>query len=151
VRLASTLFALSLASPLLAQSMPQAALKAKKVVVLNDTHSFAVEQGAEAQLKQWGRMTVVGDIDGADLVLSFTKKAGHSTQSTQKESADGKPNEYGFSVSSESTVEMSASTRDGFAPFYKTYTHSEKAQAGRDCVSAFINAWLDAQRAAAER
>ena len=136
----ATLFASAAA---LAQSFPAPALHAKTVVILNDTHSLAVEKGAEDELKQWGRLKVVDRIDKADLVLSFSRKSSHTATGT-----NDAPSSYGMTVTSDTTIEMVASTRDGIAPFYKTYTHEAKEKAGHDCAAAFVSAWLsETQRA----
>jgi hypothetical protein len=111
----------------LAQLFPKAALRAKSVVILNDTHAFAVQQSAEAELNRWGRMHVVSRIESADVVLSFSNRS----------AADGTP-----------TVVMTASTRDNPAPFFKTFTREKEAGAGHDCTTAFENAWTaEAERA----
>ncbi len=125
---------------------PPEALKAHTVIILNDTHTMAVEEGATAELKQWGRLTVVNDLDSADIVLHFTKATSHSTSNSQTKDEKDNNTSYGFSVTSSSTIRMEATEKGGFATFYSTTTDDSKQKAGRTCAEAFISAFQDAQR-----
>ena len=123
-----------------------AALAAKTVAVLNDTHAHGVEEGAEAELKEWGRLKVVDDLDSADLVLHFSKKSERETSHTNKTDANGNPTDYGFTITSESKVYMTVTMKDGFDSFYKTETTEGKQKAGRVCVQSFIRAWQNTKQ-----
>src|ERR1700686_2346173 len=70
---------------------PRAALAARTVAIVNNTHNEAVEQGAEEALRRWGRFTVVDDAGTADITLTFDKKSEHAGSSTQTTGDDGKP------------------------------------------------------------
>jgi hypothetical protein len=59
------------------EPMPKAAFTAKTVAILHDGKTGEVSDGAEEQLKRWGRFTVVDDADSADIVLRFDKKLDH--------------------------------------------------------------------------
>jgi opacity protein-like surface antigen len=107
-------------------AFPPSALGAKTIAVLNDTHTGTVEEGAEDALKQWGHFKLIDDPDAADVVLHFSKKSEHSTSSAQKTDANGNPTDYGFTISSDTTIEMTATTKDGFSSFYSTTTKEGK-------------------------
>src|ERR1700753_2566433 len=88
-RALALLLAPVLAVAALAQEpIPQAALTARTVAILNDTKTGEVSDGALEQLKRWGRFTVVDDSDSADIVLRFDKKTDHEKQN--KQSTDDK-------------------------------------------------------------
>ena len=46
----------------------------RTIVILHDTKTGEVSDGALEQLKRWGRFTIVDDADSADIVLRFDKK-----------------------------------------------------------------------------
>ena len=127
-------------------SIPPKILAAKTVIVLNETHTGTVEDGAEDELKQWGRLKMTDDLDAADVVLRFSKKSEHATSNSQKTDANGHPTDYSFNITSDSTIHMTATSKDGFAPFYTTETKDGKQKAGKECVQAFIAAWQQAQQ-----
>jgi hypothetical protein len=128
-------------------SIPPAVLGAKTVIVLNETHTSTVEDGAEEELKQWGRLKLTDDLDAADLVVNFSKKTRHETSNSQKADANGNPSDsYSFNFSTDSTIYMTVKARDGVAPIYSTETREGKQKAGRECVQAFITAWQAARQ-----
>jgi hypothetical protein len=146
-----TLIACAVLTPLLlvpgslAQSstvIPPAVLGAKTVIVLNETHTSTVEDGAEEELKQWGRLKLTDDLDAADLVVNFSKKTTHETSSSQKPDSS----DYSFNITSDSTIYMTVKAKDGIVPIYSTESKDGKQKAGRECVQAFIAAWQAARQ-----
>ncbi len=127
-------------------ALPPALLGAKTVIVLNETHTSTVEDGAEEELKQWGRLKLTDDLDAADLVVNFSKKTRHETSNTQKTDENGKPSEYSFNITSDSTIYMTVTAKNGVAPVYSTESKDGKQKAGRECVQAFIAAWQAARQ-----
>ncbi|RRA47630.1 hypothetical protein D1Y84_04310 [Acidipila sp. EB88] len=125
---------------------PPVVLAAKTVVILNDTHTMTVEDGATAALKQWGRLQVIDHVDAADIVLHFSKASTHDTSNSQTRDPKDNSQSYGFSVSSSTDVKMTATAKGGFAEFYSTSTGDGKQKAGRECAQSFIEAFQDAQR-----
>jgi hypothetical protein len=124
---------------------PPAAFAAHTVAVLNETHNSGVLNGALGELREWNHWKVIDDPSSADLVLDFNRKSSHDGSSSDKPGDDGKPS-YSYSMSFGSSVHMTATTKDGFSPFYTTTTDDDKQKAGRECVQAFIAAYQDAQR-----
>jgi hypothetical protein len=133
------------ASALAQDAVPPKVLGAKTVIVLNETHTMAVEDGAEAELKQWGHLRLVETTDEADIVIQFDKKTEHSP--TSSDPGDGKS--WSGGVTFGTHVNMTATERGGFAPFFQTRTDDSKEKAGRTCVQKLISSWQDAQRRAA--
>lgn len=127
------------------QPFPKAALTAKTVVIVNNTHNDAVTEGAIEVLKRWGRFTIVDDSDAADLVLTFDKKTEHEGASTQKTGDDGKP-DTNYSVSFSSSIHMKATLKGGDSSFYTTTTGDSKKKAGAGCVLDLQRAYLEAPR-----
>src|SRR5579859_3120816 len=70
---------------------PKAALTAKTVTIVNNTHQEGVIDGATDAIKRWGHFTIVDDPDAADITLVFDKKSEHEKTSTQKAGDDGNP------------------------------------------------------------
>lgn len=122
---------------------PRQVFTAKTVAILNHTHNDAVEEGALEGLKRWGKFTVVDDPDTADIVLSFDKKNGHEGKSTEKENTDGKPPDYGYSMSFGSSITMKATMKGGDSPFYTSTTSDSKKKAGATCILNLQNAYLE--------
>jgi hypothetical protein len=137
------LLALTAAVATLAQSsIPNIALAAKTIAILNDTKTGEVSEGALEQLKRWGHFTVVDDTDSADIVLRFDKKTDREKQNSQ--STDDKGNTSysgGFSFSSQ--VHMRAYLKGADSPFYTTKTDDSKKKAGISCVTSFEKAWIE--------
>lgn len=124
---------------------PPAAFTVHTVAVLNDTHNAGVLDGATGELKQWGHWKVIDDPMSADVVLDFSKKGQRSGSSSDKPGSDGKPS-YSYSMSFSSTIQMTATTKDGLTPFYTTTTEDDKQKAGRECVQSLIAAYQAAVR-----
>ena len=125
-------------------AFPPEAMAAKTVAILNDTKTGTVTDGATEELKQWGHLRVVDDPESAEIVLHFTRQTAHDRSNSQAADANGNPtNNYGFSYSFSSSIQMTATTKDGFAPFYTTTTKDSKQKAGTECVQAFIGAYQD--------
>jgi hypothetical protein len=134
---------IAVAGPITAQSsavFPPSAFKVHTVAVMNETHNAGVMSGATEALKDWGHWKQIDDPMSADLVLDFGKKSDHSGSSSDRPATDGKPS-YSYSMSFSSKIEMSATTKDGFNPFYTTTTSEDKQKAGRACVQSFISAY----------
>ena len=131
---------------------PEAALKAKTVAVVNDTHDPKVADGALAALRSWGQFTVVDDPSVADITLRFDKTNEHSGAATpQKTDADGKPagdSSYGYSFSSSSQIHLKVYLKDGDSAFWTTKTDDSKVKAGMGCVNAFHTAFRVAKAGA---
>jgi hypothetical protein len=126
------------------ESMPQAALAAKTIAILNDTKTGEVADGALEQLKRWGRFTVVDDPDTADIVLRFDKKTDREKQNSQ--STDDKGNtSYSATMSFSSQVHMRAYLKGSDTPFYTTKTDDSKKKAGVTCTTSFEKAWIEAR------
>ena len=130
---------------------PAGVLEAKSVVILNETHTGTVEDGANEALKQWGHWKVTDDLDAADVVLSFRKKSERTTSGSTKPDDTGSSASYGVTFSTDATITMTATAKGGFAPFYTTETKDAKQKAGRECVQAFIGAWQDEKKRVAGR
>jgi hypothetical protein len=126
------------------EPMPQAALAAKTVAILNDTKTGEVSDGALEQLKRWGRFTVVDDSDSADIVLRFDKKTDREKQN--KQSTDDKgTTSWSTTMSFSSQVHMRAYLKGSDTPFYTTQTDDSKKKAGVTCVTSFEKTWLEAR------
>jgi hypothetical protein len=123
-------------------TIPPTVLGAKTVIVMNETHTSTVEDGAEDELKQWARLKLTDDLDAADLVVNFSKKTRHETSSSQKPDS----NDYSFNITSDSTIYMTVTAKNGMAPVYATESKDGKQKAGRECVQAFISAWQAARQ-----
>lgn len=121
--------------------LPRAAFGAKTVVILNNTHNSAVEQGAVEALKRWGKFTVVEDPDLADITLTFDKKSEHEGSSSQKPDIDGNPSSS-YSLSFSSSIHMSATLKGDSAAFYNTTTSESKKKAGAECITKLQQAYL---------
>ena len=132
---------------------PAAALSAKTVAVVNDTHDPKVVDGALAALRSWGQFTVVDDPSVADITLRFDKSKERSGSATpQKTDTDGKPvgdPTYGYSFSSSSQIHLKVYLKDGDAAFWTTKTDDSKVKAGMGCVNGFHTAWRAAKAGAA--
>lgn len=134
------------AASLFAQApIPAAALSAHTVAIENLTHNDAVGQGAEAALRDWGKLQVVGDPDTADLTLRFEKSTAHDGESTQKPGSDGGSSSYSYSLSFSSKITMHAYLKNGEASFYSTTTDDSKRKAGVSCVNSMREAFRAAQ------
>jgi hypothetical protein len=131
---------------------PPAVLTAKTIAVVDDTREKDVEKGAEETLASWGQFRVIEDPTLADVTLRFDKSREHDGQSTQKTDANGKPTDYGYSMSFSSSIHMKAYLKDGETPFYTTKTDDSKRKAGVSCVNdfhaAYRAAWQKAHPAA---
>ena len=136
-----------------ASGFPSAALMAKTVAIVNDTHDPKVADGALAALRSWAQFTVEDDPSAADLTLRFDKTKEHSGSSTpQKTDADGKPvgdSSYGYSFSTSSQIHMKVYLKDGDSAFWTTKTDDSKVKAGMGCVNEFHTAWRAAKAAGA--
>jgi hypothetical protein len=121
--------------------LPKAVFSAKTVVILNETHNDAVEQGALEALKRWGKFTVVDDPDQADITLTFSKKSDHEGSSSQKPDKDGNPSSS-YSLSFSSSIRMSASLKGTSSSFYTASTSESKKKAGAACVTDLQQAYL---------
>ena len=132
-----------------ATEFPAAALSAKTVAIVNDTHDPKVVDGALTALRSWGQFTVVDDPSVADLTLRFDRSKERSGAATpQKTDADGKPvgePSYGYSFSSSSQVHLKVFLKDGDATFWTIKTGDSKVKAGMGCVNAFHTAWRSAK------
>jgi hypothetical protein len=114
--------------------LPKAVFAAKTVVILNNTHNEAVEQGALEALKRWGRVTVIDDADAADVVLTFDKKSEHEGTSSEKTGDDGKPSSN-YSMSFSSSIHMRAVLKGSDSSFYTATTSESKKKAGAECIT----------------
>jgi len=123
---------------------PKAALAAKTVAIVNNTHQDGVVDGATEALKRWGRFTVVDDPDSADITLVFDKKSEHDKTTTEKTGDDGKT-ESGFSMSFSSAIHMRATVKGSDAAFYTTTSGDSKKKAGGGCISDLQRAYLAAR------
>lgn len=128
-----------------AHPLPQPALMAKTVAIVNNTHNSAVGEGATEAVKRWGRFTIIDDSDVADLTLTFDKKSEHEGSSTQKTGADGKP-DTSYSVTFSSSIHMRATVKGSESAFYSTTTDESKKKAGSVCVLDLQKAYLAAPR-----
>jgi hypothetical protein len=124
------------------QSIPQIALTAKTIAILNDTKTGEVSDGALEQLKRWGHFTVVDDTDSADIVLRFDKKTDHEKQSSQSTDDKGTTS-YSGGLTFSSQVHMRAYLKGADSPFYTTKTDDSKKKAGISCVTSFERAWIE--------
>ena len=140
----SLIATLSLASAL-GQSdsfpFPKPVFAAKTVIVFNETHNEAVEQGATEALKRWGKFTVVDDPDQADITLTFDKKSEHEGASSQTQDKDGKPSSS-YSMSFSSSIHMHATLKGSSVAFYNATTTESRKKAGAECVTDFQQAYL---------
>ncbi len=121
--------------------LPKPVFKAKTVVILNNTHNADVEQGAVEALKRWGKLTVIDDVDLADITLTFDKKSGHEGTSSQKPDKDGNPSSS-FGVSFSSSIHMSATLKGESTAFYNATTSESKKKAGAECVTDLQQAYV---------
>ena len=121
--------------------LPQPAFKAKTVIILNETHNPAVEQGALESLKRWGKFTVIDDPDLADITLTFDKKAEHGGSSTQKPDKDGNPSSS-YSLSFSSSIHMSATLKGDSTAFFNATTTESKKKAGAECITDLQQAYV---------
>ena len=135
----------SASSQMNVRPFPKAAMTAKTVAIVNDTHNDAVSDGAVEALKRWGRFTIVDDSDAADIVLTFDKKSEHEGTSTQKTGDDGKT-DSGYSVTFSSSIHMKATVKGGDSSFYSTTTGDSKKKAGSSCILDLQRAYLAARR-----
>ena len=126
------------------QSMPRAAFAAKTIAILNDTKTGDISDGALEQLKRWGRLAVVDDVDSADIVLRFDKKTERESQSKQSTDDKGTTTWSGAWTTS-SHVHMRAYLKGSKSPFYATQSSDSKKKAGASCVTSFEKAWLEAR------
>ncbi len=125
--------------------LPKAALMAKTVAIVNNTHNDAVSEGAVEALKRWGHFTIVDDSDAADITLTFEKKSEHEGTSTQKTGDDGKP-DTSYSVTFSSSIRMKATLNGGDNAFYSTTTSESKKKAGAGCILDLQRAYMAAPR-----
>lgn len=141
------LFMLGAASPALLRGqingaqIPPAALAAHTVAIVNETHNEDVEKGAEAAIRDWGKLRLVDDPDTADVTLHFDKTREHDGESSHKTDADGNPTDYSYSVSFSSKIHMHAYLKNGYTPFYSTTTDDSKRKAGVSCVDDLRSAY----------
>lgn len=120
---------------------PPAVLTAKTIAVVNETKTPDVEKGAEETLASWSQFKVVDDPAVADVTLRFDKNRTHEGRDTQKTDANGKPTDYGYSMSFGSSIQMKAYLKDSDTPFYTTKTDDSKKKAGVSCVNDFHSAY----------
>ena len=99
------------------------------------------EQGAIETLKRWGKLTVIDDSDLADITLTFDKKSGHESTSSQKTNSDGTPS-TSYGVSFGSSITMKATLKSAATSFYTTTTSDSKKKAGASCVLDFQSAYV---------
>jgi len=125
--------------------LPKAALTAKTVAIVNNTHNDAVSEGALEALKRWGHFTIVDDSDTADITLTFEKKNEHEGTSTQKTGDDGKP-DTNYSITFSSSIRMKATLKGADSAFYSTTTGDSKKKAGAGCILDLQRAYLAALR-----
>jgi len=125
--------------------LPKAALAAKTVAIVNNTHNDAVSEGAVEALKRWGHFTIVDDSDMADITLTFEKKSEHEGTSTQKTGDDGKP-DTNYSISFSSSIRMKATLKGSESAFYSTTTGESKKKAGAGCILDLQRAYLAAPK-----
>lgn len=116
-----------------AHPLPKPVFIAKTIVILNNTHNEAVEQGAVEALKRWGKFTIVDDPDLADITLTFDKKSEHDGTSSQKPDKDGNPSSS-YSMSFSSSIHMHASLKGASGSFYNATTTEGKKKAGAECI-----------------
>ena len=129
-----------------AKPLPAAVLSAKTIAVVNDTRDSQVTKGAEAALQSWGQFKVVDDPQLADVTLRFEKTRSHEGQSTQKTDDNGKPTDYGYSMSFGSSITMKAYVKDADAAVFSTKTEDSKTKAGMSCVNDFHTAYRTARQ-----
>ena len=120
--------------------LPTPVFRAKTIIILNETHNEAVEQGAVEAIKRWGKFTIVDDPDQADITLTFDKKSEHVGTSTQKPDKDGNPSSS-YSMSFGSSVHMHATLKGSSATFYNATTSEAKKKAGAECVTDLQQAY----------
>ena len=121
--------------------LPKPVFAAKTIIIFNNTHNEAVEEGALEALKRWGKFTVVEDPDQADITLTFDKKSEHEGSSSQKPDKDGNPSSsYSFSFSS--SIQMHAALKGSSTSFYNATTTASKKKAGSECVTDLQQAYL---------
>ena len=123
---------------------PGAVLTASTIAIVNDTHTPAVEKGADDALKSWGQFKLVDDPQLAEVTLRFEKSRQHEGRDTQKTDPNGKPTDYGYEMSFSSSIEMTAFYKDADAPFFSTKTDDSKAKAGTTCINNFHTAFRTA-------
>ena len=127
------------------KAFPPAALQAKTVAIVNDTHDKDLVKGAQEALKAWGRFKLTDDAYHADLTLRFDKTEDHHGASSEKNDENGKPS-YGYGVTFGSSVHMKAYTSTGTEPFYVTKTGDSKQKGGMECVQQFQAAYRAARQ-----
>ena len=120
--------------------LPTPVFSAKTIIILNETHNEAVEQGAVEAVKRWGKFTVVDDPDQADITLTFDKKSEHVGTSTQKPDKDGNPSSS-YSMSFSSSIHMHAALKGSSVTFYNATTSEARKKAGVECVTALQQAY----------
>ena len=120
--------------------LPTPVFSAKTIIILNETHNEAVEQGAVEAIKRWGKFTVVDDPDQADITLTFDKKSEHVGTSTQKPDKDDNPSSS-YSMSFSSSIHMHAALKGSSVTFYNATTSEAKKKAGVECVTALQQAY----------
>jgi hypothetical protein len=135
-RFALLLAAALATAPVVAQSMPREAFKAKTVWIVNKTGKPAVENGADSELNKWGRLTLADDADSADIRLVITK-AGSSTVDTTKPNATGTGFDSGSSTTLGFGVDMHAYVKGQELYFYNTTTASSGEKGGRNVIDNF--------------
>ncbi|RXH58016.1 hypothetical protein [Granulicella sibirica] len=121
--------------------LPKPVFTAKTVIIFNNTHNEAVEQGATEALKRWGKLTVVDDPDLADITLTFDKKSAHEGTSSQKTDKDGTPSSN-YSLSFSSSIHMHATLKGDSTSFYDATTTESKKKAGAECVTDLQQAYI---------
>lgn len=121
---------------------PKAALAAKTVAIVNNTHQEGVTDGATEAIKRWGHLILIDDADAADITLVFDKKSEHEKTSTQKTGDDGKP-ESSFSMTFGSSIHMHATVKGASTAFYSTTSSDSKKKAGEACILDLQHAYLD--------
>jgi hypothetical protein len=126
------------------EPMPRAIFAAKTIVILHDTKTGEVSDGALEELKRWGRFTIVDDADSADIVLRFDKKTDREKQNSQSTDEKGTTTWSG-SMTFSSQVHMRAYPKGSDSPFYTTKTDDSKKKAGVTCVTSFEKAWIEAR------
>ena len=122
---------------------PAGVLGAKTIAIINDTHTPAVEKGADDALASWGQFKIVDDPQLADITLRFDKKRQHEGRDSQKTGDDGQTS-YSYGMSFGSNIEMKAFYKDTDAPFFFTKTDDSKNKAGLSCINSFHEAYRNA-------
>ena len=92
-------------------------------------------------MKRWGKLTIVDDLDSADITLTFGKKTDHEGSSSQKPDKDGNPSSS-YSMSFGSSISMKATLKGKSESFYSTTTSESKKKAGSECVLELQQAYV---------